>query len=320
MKNVVLYDPGVSSMNLGDKIISQAAKEQLDFILKDSFAVEVSTHLPQSLYYMRHLAKADLKFVLGSNLLKSTFFGFKKQWDINLRLSKITGPCVLVGAGWWQYGNKPNLYTKILLKSTLSKKYIHSVRDEHTLKILKSIGINNVINTACPTTWALTKEHCEDIKVQKSDNVVFTITDYNKDQDRDSKMVDVLSTNYKTVYFWPQGIEDFNYLKKMNKQNVKNLVILTPSLESFNEVLESGNIDYVGTRLHAGIRALQKKVRTLIISIDNRAKEKNKSFGIPILERNEMQNLEQIINNDLKMNIKIPIENIEIWKSQFKNC
>lgn len=319
MKKVVLYDPGVSSMNLGDKVISEAAKEQLEFILKDSFSTEVSTHLPMSWYYMRSLKEADYKFVLGSNLLKSTFFGLKRQWDINLKLSKIIGPCILVGAGWWQYGNKPNLYTKTLLKTILSKDYIHSVRDEYTEQVLKSMGINNVINTSCATMWDLTREHCVMIKKEKSEKVVFTITDYNKDIEKDTFMINTLVSNYKKVYFWPQGIEDFNYFTEISKNNKDKIEVLTPSLDSFNGTLKEGDIDYVGTRLHAGIRALQNKVRSLIISIDNRALEKNKSFRLPILKREEINKLETIINNEILTDINIPVENIQRWKLQFKN-
>lgn len=317
MKKIVLYSPGLSSMNLGDKIIAESAKDRIDFLLKDSFSVEVATHLPQSFYYMRNLRSADYKFVLGSNLLKSTFFGFKRQWDVTLRLAKVTGPCILIGAGWWQYGNKPNLYTKLLFKSILSKKHIHSVRDDYTEEVLRSMGFDNVINTSCPTMWELTEEHCKQIKDEKSENVVFTLTDYNKDALRDSKLISILASNYKTVYFWPQGLPDYEYFAEINKR-YKNITILGASLDAFNEVLEKGSIDYIGTRLHGGIRALQKKVRTIIISIDNRAREKSKSFNLPIIERDNIDSLEELINAKFETKINIPIDNINVWRKQFE--
>ncbi|THE09064.1 polysaccharide pyruvyl transferase family protein [Bacillus timonensis] len=318
MKKVVLYSPGLSSMNLGDKIIAESAKEGIDYILNESFTTEVATHLPQSFYYMRYLKNADLKFVLGSNLLKSTFFGFKRQWDVTLRMAKITGPVILMGVGWWQYGNKPNLYTRLLLKSILSKNHVHSVRDEYTEKVLKSIGINNVINTACPTMWKLTEEHCREIKQGKSDNVVFTITDYNRDIEKDNLLIDILAKNYKIVYFWPQGVSDYEYFMSLEQKH-KNIEILSPSLDAYNKTLEKGNIDYIGTRLHGGIRALQKKARTIIISIDNRAREKSKSFNLPIIERDNIQGLNEMINSQLATEIKIPIENINRWRKQFED-
>ncbi|TOG81065.1 capsular biosynthesis protein, partial [Vibrio parahaemolyticus] len=73
--------------------------------------------------------------------------------------------------------------------------------------------------------------------------------------------------------------------------------IIAPSLESFDEVLSSGNVDYIGTRLHGGVRALQKKVRTLILAIDNRAWEKKKDFNLPVVERNDEVAISNFINN-----------------------
>lgn len=319
MKNIILYNPAISSMNIGDAIIGEGAKDNLDFLLKDSFIVEVSTHLPMSFYYMRYLKNADFKFVCGSNLLKSTFFGFKRQWDITLRLSKTCGPVILVGAGWWQYGNKMNLYTKILLKSILSKEYIHSVRDEYTKKMLQSIGINNVINTSCATMWKLTSDHCRDIPTKKGRNVVFTLTDYNKDIKNDKMLIDILFKYYENIYFWPQGLEDMNYLRELNVSTSK-VKVLAPSLEAFNKVLLEGNVDYIGTRLHGGVRALQKKVRSIIVAIDNRAIEKNKDFNIPIILREEIEKIdEKFINVDFRTQINIPEENIKRWKEQFIN-
>ena len=64
---------------------------------------------------------------------------------------------------------------------------------------------------------------------------------------------------------------------------------------------------------------MQKKARSLIIAIDNRALEKNKSFGLPILKREEINELDTIINNTILTEINIPIENIRKWKAQFKN-
>jgi len=316
MKKVVLYSAGLASYNVGDKIISESAKDELSYILNNSFVTEIPTHTPHTYYYMRPLIKNDLKFVLGSNLLKSTFFGFKRQWDITIFKSWITGPCILVGAGWWQYGNKPNLYTKLLLKLVLSKNYIHSVRDEYTKDILNSIGIHNVINTSCPTMWKLNKKHCEDIATKKAERVVFTLTDYNMDVDLDCDFIKKLLDNYSKVYFWPQGINDFNYINQF-KGLIERIEIISPSLNAFDEILSKGNVDYIGTRLHGGIRALQFKVRTMIISIDNRAEEKNKNFNLPIVKRTELDNLDKFIFGDFKTEIKIPEDKINEWKCQF---
>jgi hypothetical protein len=316
MKKVVLYSPSISSLNLGDHVITEAAKNEISFITHDKFVVEISTHLPLSYYYMRHFKDFDLRFVLGSNLLKSTFFGFKRQWDITLGMFKFAGPVVLVGAGWWQYGNNPNLYTKLLLKLYLSKKHLHSVRDDYTKKILNDLGFDNVINTSCPTMWKLTKEHCQTINKKKSSKVVFTLTDYNQDIELDRIFVNTLLEHYDTVFFWPQGTGDYEYFSRLDFYS-KKLILLPPTMEGFDFILNEGNVDYIGTRLHGGIRALQKKIRSLIIGIDNRAEEKKVNFNLPVLSRKNIKELPLQINSDIDISINLPLENISKWKAQF---
>lgn len=315
LKKIVLYNPAISSLNMGDHIIFDGAYNQLEELLNQAFIVEVSTHLPVS-RYLRHTKDFDYKFVCGSNLLRGKMDRLFRQWDINIFNASQVGPCILVGAGWWQYGDEPNFYTKILYQKVLSSEYYHSVRDSYTEKQLNKMGFNNVINTACPTMWSLTKEHCRDIPKEKAKEVVCTITDYNQDIERDSKLFQILCDNYENVYLWIQGTKDYEYFQKLNIKNQK-VQIISPNMKSYDSVLEK-DIDYVGTRLHAGVRALQKKKRTIIIGIDNRAIEKQKDFNLTCINRDEIEALEEKINSIFSTEINIPIDNINKWKSQFK--
>jgi hypothetical protein len=315
MKKIVLYSPAVSTLNMGDHIIVDGVYNQLEELLNKAFIVEISTHLPIS-RYLRHTKDFDYKFVCGSNLLKGKMNRLFRQWDINIFNANQVGPCILVGVGWWQYGDEPNLYTEKLYKKVLSTEYYHSVRDSYTEKQLKKMGFNNVINTACPTMWNFTKEHCSDIPKDKANEVVCTITDYNKDIERDHKLLQILCNNYKEVYLWIQGSRDYEYFKELNIDNDK-VKIISPNLKLYDSVLEK-DIDYIGTRLHAGIRALQKKKRAIIIGIDNRAIEKQKDFNITCINRDEIEVLEEKINSVFPTEINIPIDNINKWKSQFE--
>ena len=157
--------------------------------------------------------------------------------------------------------NKDLESTLILLKSILSKDIIHSVRDSYTEKMLKSIGIENVINTSCPTMWNLTEEFCLQIPKSKGESVVVTLTDYKKDYKRDIQLIKILKNCYDRIMFWPQGSGDLEYFNELDLNNHGE--ILSCNLSVFNDVLENDGVDFVGTRLHAGIRALQKKKRTI---------------------------------------------------------
>ena len=93
--------------------------------------------------------------------------------------------------------------------------------------------------------------------------------------------------------------------------------MLSPSIEAFDKILLNPSIDYVGTRLHAGVRALQCNVRTLILAVDNRALEIGNDVNLNVIKRENVENTLEFINNEYKTDIKLPLENIERWKKSF---
>ncbi len=315
VKKILLFNPAIGSLNMGDHIILESILRELRSLLENSYVVDISTHLPISIVYMRHFKNFDYKFVCGTNLLRGKMNRLFRQWDINILKAPLIAPVVLIGVGWWQYNDFPNTYTKLLYKAILHKEFYHSVRDSYTENMLKKIGIKNVINTGCPTMWMLTEEHCRGIPINKADNVVCTITDYKKDYEKDKKLIETLIDNYKNVYLWLQGAFDYEYFKNLEIKH-ERIKIIPPNLREYERILDT-EIDYIGTRLHAGIKALQMKKRTIIIGVDNRAIEKKRDFNIPCVERNNMEDLEEVIHKPLEIKIKIPKENIELWKSQF---
>ena len=83
-------------------------------------------------------------------------------------------------------------------------------------------------------------------------------------------------------------------------------------------MLSRGNIDYVGTRLHAGMFALQHQVRTIILAIDNRTRDINASYHLQVVERSQIRKeLAAKINSDFATAITIRQANIDKWLSQF---
>ncbi|MGN0802212.1 MAG: polysaccharide pyruvyl transferase family protein [Candidatus Faecivicinus sp.] len=315
-EKIIAFDPAVSSSNLGDSIISDSASAYLEALFPDSFMIKVSTHLPTSIRYMHMLRDFKARFVLGSNLLKSHMLLGFRQWDVSLVKAPFVGPVILMGCGWWQYERRIDLYSKMLYKALLSPDVLHSVRDNYTVKQLESMGIRNVLNTACPTMWKFTEQHCGSIPREKADSVVTTLTDYYQDPRKDHEMLSLLSENYKTVYLWMQGSGDMNYYKSI-AGNWKNIVFIQSKLDAYNKVLEMEDIEYVGTRLHAGIRALQRGKRAMIIAVDNRAVEKKRDFNLPVIERENQEELKNLIFNSRRTEIHIPERQIEEYLGQF---
>ncbi len=318
MKKIKLYSPAISSLNVGDEIIVDSIKKEMSFLFEQSHCIELSTHLPLSKFYLDAIGTVDYSFVCGSNLLMGNMNNLSfRQWDIRPTVYDKVGPCILIGVGWWQYNNSLNFYTKKLYQKILSDNYIHSVRDSYTEKKLKDAGFHNVINTGCPTMWSLTVKHCMSIPTKKSNSVIFTLTDYRPDKEKDNQLLQILKANYEHLYFWLQGSNDLDYITTLDAYD-SSIHIIPPKLSEYDKLLETVNVDYVGTRLHGGIRALQKGRRTIIIGVDNRAEEKKLDFNLPVVTRNDLKGLEKMIISEFKTNITIDTDKIDRWKRQFK--
>lgn len=257
----------------------------------------------------------DLKFVCGTNLLEKNMKKRKNSWNIHRLDTLYFNDVVLVGVGTDGLSKVENHYTEKLYKSMLSSKYAHSVRDERTKRFLESIGIDS-INTGCSTLWQLTPEHCASIPSVKSDTVLFTLTDYCQDVVADSRLLDILCSNYRNVYFWPQGIFDSGYFEKL-KGN-RNIKMLNPSLQAYDAFLCSNDCDYIGTRLHAGIKAMQRKRRSIIIGVDNRARDMNETYNLNLIERSDISKLEERINGEITTRINVDYDAIKKFLIQFK--
>ena len=281
----------------------------------DAMLLHTTTHDKISRPSYKLTKKSHFAFVGGTNLLSSNMNRYN-QWKVGVKDSLFLSSILLMGVGWWQYQSSPNSYTRFVLNRILHHEIAHSVRDSFTEKMLRSAGFANVLNTGCPTMWKLDREHCADIPQGKAENVVVTLTDYNKDPVGDLAFINLLRKLYKKVFVWPQGSGDLSYIRRLGVDEF--CYVLAPNMNSYNNLLNDQNsLDYVGTRLHAGIRALQKKKRAIVLGVDNRAFEKSRDFNLRVCKRSETEEIRSAVERDFVTDIKLPVENIIRWKSQF---
>ena len=341
--NLTLFAPWIGTENMGDKIIQQYCNNIIDSLFPHSFTIDIPTRNELVNKNYIQLKKSDYSFICGTNLLNS-HMKRNRSWNIDINSVKkqfllvngkkafIKHPIsalrslrnsevffdntILLGVGWGMYQGSPDNYTARLLKLLLSSSKLHSVRDSYTENKLKQCGTTNVINTGCPTMWNLTNSFCKKIPSCKSSNVITTLTNYNRDTKKDFELINLLLKNYQAVYIWIQAAEDYDYLKDLGCE--KKLKIVSPSLDEYSSVLNQDDIEYIGTRLHAGIFSLNKMKRTLIVGVDNRSFEIAKDTNLPVINRSlDLDKLEYLINQDRDTEIVIPEKNINTWKKQF---
>lgn len=322
MEKITLLDTAVGSTNRGDEIIMKCACEELEYILRKYYTLPIPTHLcafnvaecigplPDT---AAEVASSKYKFVCGTNLLGGKMLNRTNQWDIHLFNSRPLTNAVLVGVGAEE--ERADFYTTRLYKKILSREYIHSVRNQKAYDMLTAIGLR-CLNTGCLTMWKLTPDFCRTIPKKKSKAVIFTLTDYRRSPQDDALLIDILRTNYEKVYFWIQGIYDLDYLSSIT--DISDIVIVQSDLNAYAQVLDREDIDYVGTRLHAGIFSLRHGVRSIILTVDLRMDSMSSCLPNNCLTRAELEEgLERKIHGELETVCRIDWDAVTRWKVQF---
>lgn len=325
MKKIVIFDTALGTSNVGDEIILDSIEQSMDYLFDNNFAVRLATHVNNfsNLQMLRNAPKvrffknADLKFVCGTNLISQKRIGkVNSQWQLKMSNLPIYKDCILVGAGATTGDTKLDFLARCLYRNVLSSKYTHSVRDEQSKQLIESLGLR-AINTGCPTLWKLTPDHCRQIPKKKGQKCILSVSGYKEQRDavNDQLMIDVLKANYPDLTAWIQTTEDEAYLSALHgTEKIKRIY----SLRQYQKTLCEGDVDYVGTRLHGGVFALQNYRRSIIISIDHRAEGFHESNNLPIVRRREISShLDNIINSSWPTEIEIDLEAIEKFKGQF---
>lgn len=319
---VLLFNPtlkdnnGTLNSNLGDIIITQAVMAEMNRIFPGEEIISISSHTQPGDAEKSKIERSRHRIVGGTNVLSSDMRNCR-QWSIPGRLMALH-PAILCGVGWQHYQPSVKLFTRVLLNFALSRTYIHSVRDGYTKKKLASCGIWNVVNTSCPTLWGLAGQRRVVNQQKPAKSVLLMLTDYRKDQEADALLVSCLGGQYETIYFWPQGEMDLTYLLDLVKPNSSKLVVLERTLEALDACLSAvADLDYVGTRLHGGIRCLIAGKRSLILQVDNRATEIANETGLPALPRTDFANIKKWVKAGWKSEIWVDAKPVKRWREQF---
>jgi polysaccharide pyruvyl transferase WcaK-like protein len=310
---ITMFDTSIATDNIGDEIIMDAVMHEARELFPRDFFVRIPTHDTIGQKSRKIARRAHVSLVGGTNLLSANWF-LRAQWKIGPSDFGRIGRPVLFGTGWRHYQRPTEFLTSWFLRNTLSSRYQHSVRDTYTLERVRAMGIPNVINTGCPTMWQLTPEHCAKIPVDKSPNAMVTVTAYHHAPEADKAWLELVLGAYQKVYFWPQMFDDLEYVRALVGERLE---IVDPNLAAFDHALEHFDVDYIGTRLHGGVRALQRGRRALIIEVDNRAAEVARDTRLVTAKREQLPRIQSWIEGSEPLTIAMPWSEIARWKAQF---
>lgn len=312
MRLVALLDTSIATDNLGDEIIMDSVRHELRAIMPDAYMITVPTHDTLGRRAHKVLKSAEFGIVGGTNIMSSRLMRGAnwKLWPLDVRAMH---DIVLMGVGWMDYAPAPTRLAGQLYNRVLSRTYTHSARDDYSRGRVAQLPVK-VLNTACPTMWQLTPEHMAQVPAKKADQVVAALTFYRPRPAEDRALLETLQRSYDKVWFWVQQPEDLAYARSLGDFDLR---ILPPNSAAYADFLKSEDVDFVGSRLHGGIRALHHKRRTLILSIDNRAREIARDTGLSVIERDDVAGVEAWIAAPTHTTLTLPDAAISAWRSQF---
>ncbi|MBI5371161.1 MAG: polysaccharide pyruvyl transferase family protein [Sphingobacteriales bacterium] len=328
---IVLLDPsirdnnGAPAFNLGDMIIYDAVMKILSEIFQKHEILRISSHEWFAKKQKKILNGSLLNIMGGTNVLTSDIRNFPRMTPEKKKgfyLFPGFNNLVLLGTGWEKYQSKPDWATIIYYYRILNKKYFHSVRDEYSLNQLKKAYVPNVLNTSCPTTWELDRDFIN-VFQPNYNSIFFTLTNYYPNHTIDNNLLKyIFDSGQSNLIFFPQTAVDLDYLSSLEnyRNNKSKIKILKTEYSEFLHFVHSEKFNYIGSRLHAGIRCLQLGNPTLIFAVDNRALEIRKDTGLNILARTDFTLLQKWIKGEYRPErIQLPEDNISIWKKQFQD-
>lgn len=307
-----VFDTAADSDNLGDNIIMESVWKVLVELFEDAEFVTTPTHRRATLAELRTGFAAPISIVGGTNILKSHML-VRGNWKVTPLDYLVWRNVILLGVGWQQYAGDADLATRLFFRSVMSKAGLHSVRDMDTYEKLRRL-VPSVLYTGCPTMWELDDVRCRRLPLRKARNAIFAVTYYRPAPEQDRVLLDLLKRKYETVYFWPQQAMDVPYARQIG---LSGFVPIDPDVAAYDRLLAEDDVDFIGARLHGGIRALQKGRRALIVPVDNRAIEIAKSTNLPIASRDNPALIERWIDNPAPVRLAMPWDAIERWKGQF---
>lgn len=329
MPKVVLLDPGLRdeegnpSLNLGDLIISEAVRVELQELFPDSHIDAISSHAILGKKQVDQVKQSDYCFVGGTNLLSSDAMAFRGMPISDKKLIYLFPPVknlILMGVGWgFGYGESVRFKTRLFYKKIFRSDVIHSCRDNYSASKFQQATSKQTLNTCCPSTWRL--KNISNQRKTTSRECLFTLTDYAMDPGADNAMIKLLLEHFEKLWFFPQGSGDLEYIQtlSMYADNKSRIVVLSHDYEAFKQLANEPGLTYVGTRLHAGIKALESGMDAVIIAVDNRAEEIHHDTNLPVIKRSSGDKLQQWLKGEkLFGEFRLPVAAIDTWKKQFR--
>ena len=284
MKNQYVILTG-SKNNAGDYLIKYRAKKLLAELRPDREIIDYDAWKPFSKEQVIEINESKALILLGGPALQN---GMRERiYPMVKNLAEINVPIVMLGVGYkgvegtWEetYNYRLDKESLELLRKINESGVLSSVRDYHTLNVLRHKGFNNFIMTGCPALYSI--EHLNK-PVQFDDRPIkigFSLgVSYYRSSSMEKQMKDLISLLSKKTEFNLEVLFHHKIDRSMPKQN-KFVEWLEKEHINYKDISgsENGLIDsysacdlHIGYRVHAHIFCCSISKPSVLLSEDGR--------------------------------------------------
>ena len=170
-----------SKNNAGDYLIKYRAKQLLQSIRPDRIILDYDAWKPFDEEQLVQVNYSKALILTGGPALQYNMR--PNVYKMTADLNKIKVPIIMMGIGWKSLkGDWESTYNYPLSKETIdlldrieNTGYLSSVRDYHTLNVLRHKGYKNVLMTGCPALYSLEHVNNTEINPQEINNISFSM-------------------------------------------------------------------------------------------------------------------------------------------------
>lgn len=298
MKNRYIILTG-SKNNAGDFLIKKRSIELLEWIRPDRTVIDVDRWLPLTDKTLSMINQSKALILVGGPALRYEMY--PAIYPLVEDLDKIAPPILTMGIGWkdktgsWADTAKYPLSRKslTLLSRIQRSNYASSVRDYHSLNVLKNYGFDNYLMTGCPALYNryfFDKKFNKDQKIKKigfSLGVSFLHSNQMKGQMLD--LLFKLKNAYKEIeicvafhhslsdlYMKTHGasqehLEKHQQISYILEKEGISYVDISGSAQNLIDFYSSCDF-HIGYRVHAHIYMISSRKPSILIAEDGRGK------------------------------------------------
>ena len=297
MKNQYVILTG-SKNNAGDFLIKYRAKALFKIIRPDRDIVDLNGWESFDDYKLQTINESRALILMGGPSLVKNMV--PNVYNLEEYIDAIKVPVILMGVGWkskrgnWEdtYNYDLNRPTLKLLNKVKGSEFLSSVRDYHTLNVLRFKGIENVLMTGCPAYYDY-KYLNKDFAENKIEKVSFSLgvsfiespSMFRLMKENVLECKKHFKGNFEVVFHHSLNRKDFkDKHKKISKHVLKhnqfadwldenNIKYIDISGSAKNLINYYSNVDlHIGYRVHAHIFMNSISKKSILICEDGRAK------------------------------------------------